>query len=180
MVRYKSPFGPPFSPGSPSPRNTIVWLSSTPAGILTDNLTWLRTVPFPLQVSQASLMIFPVPWQLVQVLMVCICPKIVVCTCFIWPLPWQTLQVSGCVPGLLPSPWQVWQVSLRLIVTYLSVPKKDSSKLISKSYCKSVPFLGPFCLVPPRLPPKPPPKKEEKISPKSPKSLNPSKPVEYV
>ena len=59
------------------------------------------------------------------------------------------------------------QVSLRLIVTYLSVPKKDSSKLISKSYCKSVPFLGPFCLLPPRLPPKPPPKKEEKISPKA-------------
>ena len=51
---YKSPFAPPFSPGSPSPLSTIVWFSSIPAGILTDILTDFLTVPFPLQSTHGS------------------------------------------------------------------------------------------------------------------------------
>ena len=81
------------------------------------------------------------------------------------------------MPGFVPSPWQVEQVSFLFILIYLSVPKKASSKLISKSYLKSAPFLGPWLDFAEVLPPEnPPPKKDEKISPKSPKSLNPSKP----
>lgn len=52
-------------------------------------------------------------------------------------------------------------------------------KVMLMLYFKSLPFLGPF-LVLALLPPNPPPKNDEKISPKSPKSENPSNPdVEY-
>ena len=174
---YKSPLSPPFSPGSPSPLNTIVWFSSIPAGIFTDIRTCLFTFPFPLQSTQGSGITSPVPWQFVQVLTVCIWPSIVVCICLIWPVPPQTVHFVFFVPGFAPSPWQVEQVSFLVILTYLSVPKNASSKLISKSYLKSAPFLGPLLACLELLPPEnPPPKNEEKISPKSPKSLNPSNP----
>ena len=120
----------------------------------------------------------PVPWQLLHGLVVCICPSIVVCTCRIWPVPPHTEHFSGLVPGLAPVPLQVLQFSFRDIFITFSVPKNASSKVMSKLYLKSAPFLGPEFepLLP--LEPKPPPKKDEKMSPKSPKSPNPSNPDE--
>ena len=175
---YKSPFAPPFSPGSPSPLNTIVWFSSIPAGIFTETLTCFLIIPFPLQSTQGSGIISPVPLQFVQGLTVCICPNIVVCVCFICPVPWHIEQVCFLVPGFAPSPWQVWQVSFLVKVICFSVPKKDSSKVMSKLARKSAPCLGPLLCLALVLPPKPPPKNEENISPRSPKSPKPSNPPE--
>ena len=44
---YKSPLGPPFTPGEPSPAKRICCSLSTPSGIVTSNLTVLFSVPLP-------------------------------------------------------------------------------------------------------------------------------------
>ena len=173
---YKSPLGPPFSPGSPSPLNTTVWLLSIPAGILTFILACFLTVPFPLQLSQGSFIISPVPWHAVQVLLVCICPSIVFWTCLTVPVPLHVGHFVTDVPGLAPEPWQILQVSGLVIDISFSTPKKASSNVMSIFKLRSAPFLGPrwACALAPVL--APPPKIDENMSPKSPKSENPSKP----
>jgi hypothetical protein len=91
----------------------------------------------------------------------------------------HALHVSTCVPGFALLPLQVSQVSSRLIEISFVTPKNDSSKVISISYFKSLPFLGPALLFV-FLPNPEPPKNDEKISPMSPKSPNPSNPeLEY-
>lgn len=127
-----------------------------------------------------SIITFPSPLHVGQVFVVCICPSIVDTTCFILPVPLQALQVSIVVPGFAFVPWQVEHSSSLDIEISFSTPKYDSSKVMFILYFKSLPFLGPFLVLVEVLPPNPPPKKDENISPRSPKSENPSNPeVEY-
>ena len=60
---YKSPDGPPWYPASPSPDNLILVPSSTPAGISTDRLFFLSTLPVPLQELQGFFITWPSPLQ---------------------------------------------------------------------------------------------------------------------
>ena len=175
-VIYKSPLGPPFLPGSPSPLNTTVWLSSIPAGIFTFILGCFLTVPFPLQFSQGSFIISPVPWHALQGLVVCICPNIVLWTCVTWPVPWHVGHLIGDVPGLAPFPWHTEHSSSLVITISFSTPINACSNVKSSLTFKSAPFVGPCFLDDEVLPPNPPPNIEENISPKSPKSPKLSKP----
>ena len=169
---YKSPFGPPLLPGSPSPLSTTVWPSSIPSGIFTFILADSLTVPFPLQSWHGSFIIFPSPPQFEQTFWVDICPNGVVTTCFIFPVPLHTWQVIGFVPGFAPVPWQCSHFLFLFMLIVFSTPLYDSSKVISRFSFKSAPFLGPFLFL------VPPPKAAEKISPKlpNPKSSNPENP----
>ena len=99
----------------------------------------------------------------------------VVCICLIVPVPWHILQVSTLVPGFAPFPWHTSHVSSLVIIISFSTPVYASSKVISIFTFKSAPFVGDFLLVLEEFP-NPPPKNDEKMSPKSPKSLNPSNP----
>ena len=67
----------------------------------------------------------PVPPQREQVTLKRILPLVCV-TC---PVPPQTAQVCGAPTA--PVPWQVVQVSRRVIVSFLTVPRTASQKLIS-------------------------------------------------
>ena len=115
-VIYKSPLGPPFVPGSPSPLNTTCWLFSIPAGIFTFILGCFLTVPFPLQLSHTSVITSPVPWHLLQVLVDWTWPNIVFCTCVTWPVPLQSGHFIGLVPGFAPVPWHTSQVSFLVLL----------------------------------------------------------------
>jgi hypothetical protein len=91
----KSPFSPPFLPGSPSPLNTTVCSLSIPAGILTLSLAWFLTTPLPEQSGHTSLITFPSPLHLSHVVLTCVVPKIVFCTLVIYPVPLHLSHVSG-------------------------------------------------------------------------------------
>ena len=177
---YKSPLGPPFSPGSPSPLNTTVWLSSIPAGIFTLILACFLTVPFPLQLSQGSFITSPVPWQFVHVLVVCIWPSIVFWTCLTVPVPLHTEHFDTVVPGFAPVPLHIEHVSGLVTSISFSTPKNASSNVISIFKFKSAPLRGPLDCALEELVLAPPPKNDENMSPKSPKSENPSNPFEEL
>src|SRR5919204_35538 len=60
---YRSPGGPPRSPGSPSPVSFSRVPVSTPGGTFTVRTLSCSTLPVPLHVWQGSVITFPVPWQ---------------------------------------------------------------------------------------------------------------------
>ena len=95
MIRYRSPGGPPRSPGSPLPASRMRLPSLTPAGMLTRKRLTVRTAPEPPQVGQGSSMIVPEPphcehgWEMENI-----------------PWPWVSMprpsqrgQMVGVVPG---------------------------------------------------------------------------------
>ncbi len=61
MNRYRSPFPAPLDPASPLPASLILVPSSTPLGIVTDNLFEACFFPCPLQSLQGFVISSPVP-----------------------------------------------------------------------------------------------------------------------
>src|SRR2546422_8730108 len=99
---YRSPGGPPFTPGSPSPVRRTRSPSSTPDGIFTDSVFCSLTRPLPLQVLQGVGITLPLPWHRGQVCAIENGP----CETRTWPAPRHDGQVVGCVPGFAPLPLQ--------------------------------------------------------------------------
>jgi hypothetical protein len=60
---YRSPAGPPRSPGSPRPASLIRWPSATPAGKRTLIVRVLVTPPLPRHSGHFSSTIVPTPWH---------------------------------------------------------------------------------------------------------------------
>src|SRR5690606_25965480 len=154
---YRSPGGPPLTPGSPLPLDRIRIPSSIPAGILTCSVLFLRVRPTPSQDTQGSVISLPVPWQVGQVC----CTLKKPCCIRTVPAPSQVWQVLGWVPGLAPEPWQTSQVSQLGTRISVSKPLAACSRLISNVYFRSAPR---YTCGPPRRPP-PPPKISPKMSP---------------
>src|SRR5581483_4752067 len=103
-----SPAGPPRKPASPSPAKRMRVPSSTPAGMLTDSVRSLTTLPEPLQDVPGSLMISPRPWQEGQVRSMVKNP----CEARTLPAPPHVGQEEGAVPDLAPLPVQASHVTL--------------------------------------------------------------------
>jgi hypothetical protein len=94
--------------------------------------------PAPLQVVQGSVMMVPLPRQVPQVFETLKKP----CWNLIWPVPLQLEQATGCLPSFDPEPRHEEQLSHLGILIFFSVPKADSSRLISRSYRRSLPLAG--------------------------------------
>src|SRR5271167_4832899 len=115
-------------PASPSPLRRMRVPSSTPAGTLTDSVRSRVTRPEPPQRSHGLSIVWPRPWHVGQVLSIAKNP----CCARTRPWPAQVLQVVGFDPAFAPEPEQVSQVSEvgSLIVAVL--PRKASSRVISR------------------------------------------------
>ena len=86
---YRSPCGPPLTPGEPSPAKRTCCSLSTPSGTVTSSLTVLFSVPFPLHVGHGSSNSCPLPSHLGQTCSVLTLPKIVFCSTETRPAPLQ-------------------------------------------------------------------------------------------
>ncbi len=80
---------------------------STPGGILISKVRRVRTRPSPAHSAQGCLITVPKPRHVVQGRAVMTWPRNERWTCWISPRPLQVSQVTGCVPGAVPSPWHV-------------------------------------------------------------------------
>src|SRR5688500_8797541 len=97
---YRSPAGPPPTPGSPLPARRILEPSSTPAGILTFRRSVSSVVPAPLHFGQVRENTCPRPWQREQLRPNAIGPS-PTRTC---PVPPQSAHgVAPCPPSPLHS-----------------------------------------------------------------------------
>ncbi|MNR52824.1 hypothetical protein D3C85_1727370 [compost metagenome] len=67
VTTNRSPDGPPFWPGSPSPDRRMRSPSSTPAGIFTFSVLCVFTWPAPWHLWHGSVICLPLPWQVGQV-----------------------------------------------------------------------------------------------------------------
>src|SRR5438105_11936569 len=141
---YRSPGGPPRSPGSPSPVSLRRVPVSTPGGTLTLSTLSVSTLPAPRQVAQGSVTTLPAPWQWEQVREIWKNPCVIRSS----PAPWQVGQVLGEVPGFAPEPWQVEHCLCRWILTLASLPTAASVQLTSSVSPQTLPR----CLAPRRRP----------------------------
>src|SRR6202012_2249825 len=143
---YRSPAGPPRSPGAPLPRSLIRWPSATPAGIRAWMVRVLAAWPLPLHEVHGS-------WKakLPRFRLDC-------------PVPSQVGQTLGTVPALAPVPWQTGQgpspVSLSGTVVPSTASPNDSVVSVSTSAPRRgrawVPARPPPPNIPPRMSPRPP------------------------
>src|SRR5258706_3712906 len=91
---------------------------STPAGTLTDKVFTPRVRPAPRQLLHGSLITFPVPEQVKQVLATLKKP----CWKRTCPRPPQAWQAIGAVPDFAPLPPQLGQTSLLGILIRVLIP----------------------------------------------------------
>src|SRR3990170_2774961 len=139
MNMYRSPEGPFLSPYSPSPDKRSLEPVSTPAGIFTVRGVVLLVLPAPMHSAHGSFITEPAPWQEGQVLATLKNP----CWNLTCPAPRQVEQATGVVPGFAPEPPQVLHATVLGTLTVFSVPKADSSNVISRSNRRSAPLSGP-------------------------------------
>src|SRR3954467_15154604 len=156
---YRSPAGPPFSPGWPRPAKRMRCPSSTPAGTRMDNLRSDSAWPEPPQVAHGSSMSTPRPRQLRHGSANANAP----CDVDTCPAPLHTLQVRGDVPGLAPLPWHVGHTPGDESRTGTVTPCTASAKSIDTSDSTSAPRRGPI-----RRPPKTPPNRSPRPLPPPP------------
>ena len=144
-----------FFPGASFPfPPTFNWTPSvTPAGILIDTVSSFTTKPWASDPLGLLEIISPDPWQVPQVVAVCILPRMVLVTRICCPDPLQVVQVLY----LTPSAW----IFLRTF-TFFSTPLAISSNVNFTRIRILVPFTLAWRWPPPPKPPKPPP---PKISP---------------
>src|SRR5215470_15127210 len=102
--------------------------SSTPWGMLTDNVRSLVTRPEPRQLAHGSSIVSPRPWQLVQVRSMVKNPWLA------RTLPWpaHVEQVDGLVPALAPEPLHVSQETLVGTQICAVLPANASVREISR------------------------------------------------
>src|SRR5690606_18131891 len=101
----------------------------TPAGILIEMVSSPLTNPSPRQVVHLALISIPSPLQVGQVLVVCICPKMVLVTRLTDPEPPHVLQVWYDDLSLAPVPLQVRQTTCLFTFIFFSTPLAISSKV---------------------------------------------------
>src|SRR3989338_3836315 len=162
---YKSPAGAPFSPASPSPATLKFVSSSAPAGIFISSFLVFFTTPVPSHIWQSLFMYFPCPRHFPHVAVVEKMPKGVLWVCLFTPEPLQSGQFTMSDSDSAPEPWHFEQDSSLGTMICLVAPAAASSKVISISYLKSAPLLGPLLLLPPNG--FPPPKKLSNMLAKS-------------
>src|SRR3972149_6038360 len=119
---YRSPRGPPFDPGSPSPASLICVPSSTPAGIGTTRWTVRRSNPRPSHCLQGDPSVSPLPPHVGHVVTLTIDPSRVWRTCRTSPFPLHVRQRTGVLPGAAPDPAQTEHTSIRLSSICFSTP----------------------------------------------------------
>jgi hypothetical protein len=110
VTMYRSPGGPPFTPGSPLPWSRMREPVSTPPGILTAMRSVPNVAPRPPQVRHASRPILPFPRQRGHASEVRRRPRPAR-----RPFPPQSGQASSGLPGLAPDPRQAshWECLAR-------------------------------------------------------------------
>ena len=171
----RSPLGAPRTPAAPLPEERNRTPVSTPAGMrMRTEVFWL-TRPSPLQVRHGRSMTLPAPEHRGQVWRIMMMPALRVT----WPRPPQVWQGTVFEPFSAPPPLHGSQRIGLLKLSSFSVPVTASSRVISKSYRRFSPWVGPSSSPPPPPPPKncskmlppppppPPPKTSRKMSPGS-------------
>src|SRR5690606_1185580 len=159
---YRSPAGPPRSPGAPLPRSRMRCPSLTPAGMRTCMVREDLARPLPLQTSQACSAISPRPLQSGHGSVREKPPPLPRATC---PVPTQVGHTRG-VPFLSPVPEQALQGCCEDMRSGTVAPSIASVKLRVTSDSMSCPRRGWVRVVPapprlnrpPKTSPRPPPK----------------------
>src|SRR5690606_12721454 len=162
MIR--SPGMPPRGAALPFPLIDSCMPSLTPAGMLMLMVSSPRIKPSPWQAVHLADISTPSPLQVGQVLVVCICPRMVLVTRRTAPVPPQVRQVLNDDLSFAPVPSQVEQTTFLLTLIFFSAPLALS---LSVSFTLMRRF-DPFATRrPPRCPP--PPKKLSNGLPPPPK-----------
>src|SRR6201999_135639 len=130
---YRSPAGPPRSPGAPLPLSLIRCPSPTPAGIRAWMVRVLAACPLPLHEVQGSSTTIPRPRQVLHGSWKAKLPRFRL-HC---PVPSQVGQTLATVPALAAVRWQTGQgpspVSLRGTVVPSTASPHDSVVSVSTS-----------------------------------------------
>src|ERR1700733_5090078 len=148
---YRSPAGPPRSPGAPLPLSLIRWPSPTPAGMRAWMVLVLIARPLPEQVGHGSSTTRPRPRHDLQGSENAKLPRFRLAC----PVPSQVGHTRGTVPALAPVPLQVWHGPSPARCKDTVAPSMESPKLSDASVSTSAPRLGLVWVVvrPPNMPP---------------------------
>src|SRR5690606_3733815 len=114
--------------------------SLTPAGILMVMVSSPRTSPSPWQVEHLAEISTPSPLQVGQVLVVCICPRMVLVTRLTAPVPPQVRHVLNEDLSFAPEPSQVEQTTCLLTFIFFSAPLAISLSVSFTLIRRLVPF----------------------------------------
>src|ERR1017187_7581658 len=143
ISRNRSPAGPPPGPVSPSPASWICVPSSTPAGIRTLMVRLVLTRPSASHSGHGLPMIVPNPPHCGQGREAITWPRNERVTWLTSPRPPHTSQVSGCVPGAVPSPEQVGQTTAVSTASSFVEPNAHSDRSSSTRIVAFRPPPGP-------------------------------------
>src|SRR6202451_1506533 len=173
---YRSPAGPPRSPGAPLPLSLIRWPSATPAGMRAWIVLVLIARPLPEQTGHGSSTTSPRPRQVLQGSENAKLPRFLLP----WPVPSQVGHTLGTVPAVAPVPMHALHGPSPARFSATVAPLIASAKLSDASVSTSAPRRGRCCWVerpPPNTPPSrspsrppvlpPPPAVPPKRSPRS-------------
>src|ERR1700691_2506412 len=153
---YRSPAGPPRSPGAPLPLSLIRWPSATPAGMRAWIVLVLIARPLPEQTGHGSSTTSPRPRQVLQGSENAKLPRFLLP----WPVPSQVGQTLGTVPALAPVPMHTLQGPSPVSRSETVTPSTESLNDSDVSVSTSAPRRGradcDVVLPPPRLPKTPP------------------------
>src|SRR5215469_15381268 len=177
---YRSPLGPPRSPGAPLPLSLIRCPSATPAGMRAWMVRALRARPLPPHVAHGSSTTSPRPRHVVHGSENAKLPR----SRLDCPVPWQVGHTFGTVPALAPVPWQTLHgpssVRRRLTVAPSIASLNDSDTSVSTSAPRRglawVVVRPPRPNTPPSMSPRPPGPPEPKRSPRSKPNWPPAPP----
>src|SRR5215472_6905714 len=160
---YRSPGGPPRSPGAPLPLSLIRWPSATPAGMRAWIVLVLIARPLPEHTGQGSSTTRPRPRQVLQGSENAKFPRFLLP----WPVPSQVGHTRGTVPALAPVPMQALHGPSPARCSDTVAPSIASLKFSDVSVSTSAPRLGRCCAERPP-PPNTPPRKSPSRPPAPP------------
>src|SRR5712692_254000 len=171
---YKSPAGPPRSPGAPLPLSSIRWPSPTPAGIRAWMVLVLIARPLPEHTGHGSSTTRPRPRQVRHGSENAKLPRFLLAC----PLPSQVGQTLGTVPALAPVPMQALHGASPASRNDTVAPSIASLKVSDVSVSMSAPRLGRACVLvrPPNTPPSRSPRRPPVLPRVPPKRSPRSKP----
>src|SRR5487761_802865 len=158
-LTYRSPAGPPRSPGASLALSLIRWPSATPAGMRAWMVRVLIARPLPEHTGQGSSTTMPRPRQVRHGSDSANPPRFLL-SC---PVPLQVGQTLGTVPALAPVPRQVGHGPSPASRSATVEPSIASANESVVSVSMSVPRRGLAC-VPPR-PPNTPPSRSPSLPP---------------
>src|SRR5215469_14546695 len=166
---YRSPAGPPRSPGAPLPLSLIRWPSPTPAGILAWIVRVLIARPLPEHSWHGSSTTSPRPRHVLQGSEKAKLPRFRL-PC---PVPSQVGQTLGTVPALAPVPLHTLHGPSPVSRSDTVVPLIASLNGSEVSVSTSAPRRGLACVpvVPPERVPKTPPSRSPRRPPALPDAL---------